>query len=36
METLCVLGILSILAGLYGWSVFQAFVKIKAFIDTLQ
>jgi prepilin-type N-terminal cleavage/methylation domain-containing protein len=36
METLCVLTILSVLVGLYAWSVMQAFVKIKAFIDTLR
>jgi len=35
-ETLCVLAILSVLVGLYGWSIMQAFVKIKAFIDTLR
>jgi prepilin-type N-terminal cleavage/methylation domain-containing protein len=36
METLCVLAILSVLAGLFAYSAMQAFVKINAFIDTLQ
>ena len=35
-ETLCVLAILSVLVGMYAWSIMQAFVKIKAFIDTLR
>jgi prepilin-type N-terminal cleavage/methylation domain-containing protein len=35
VETLCVLAILSVLAGLYAWSVMQAFLKIMAFIKTL-
>jgi prepilin-type N-terminal cleavage/methylation domain-containing protein len=35
-ELLCVLAILSILVGMYAWSLMQAFVKIKAFIDGLR
>ncbi len=35
-ELLCVLAILSVLVGMYAWSLMQAFVKIKAFIDGLR
>jgi prepilin-type N-terminal cleavage/methylation domain-containing protein len=35
VETLCVLTILSVLVGLYAWSIMQAFVKILAFIKSL-
>jgi prepilin-type N-terminal cleavage/methylation domain-containing protein len=35
-ELLVVLAILSVLVGMYAWSLMQAFVKIKAFIDTLR
>ena len=35
-ELLCVLAIMSILVSLYAWAIMRAFVKIKAFIDTLR
>lgn len=35
IETLCVLGILSVLVGMYAWAVLRAFVRIKAFLETL-
>jgi len=36
IELLCVLGILSLLGAIYGTPVFQTFMRIKAFIETLQ
>lgn len=35
-ELLCVLAILSILMGLYAYSVMRAFVRIKTFLEGLQ
>ena len=35
-ELLCVLAIMSVLVGMYAWSLMQAFVKVKAFIDGLR
>jgi len=35
-EVLCVLAILSILMAFYGWAMMGAFIKVMAFLKTLQ